>query len=414
MTAYPPSHYDYEDWYHYPPPHPARARQPSPAAAYHRHHHAWLNPDANMWGNGLHRSRSQGHAPVPQVNIYQDIAQDAMQRGEHSPHLYNAPSPAPSSPSRRGRRSVLEDDLLDVRDELVRMRSRSRGRSDAAWYELERARDQEKLDKEIELVRARDDQHRKHEEDKIEAALAEMKRRDEKEKKEKERAVEEWKLKQEKEKKEKEEREKELREHIKREEEEKKRKEKEEEEKWELKQKMKKEKEKKEEEEWELKQKLKREAKEKEKKEEEERADELMAKKLRKAGYTEHEIEKALHPPEKKERKVKKETIQAVPFHQPFHQPTYPKIHKDYLSVDTLIYYNLPYEFDRADPNYIIILREMDRHETDVLFEHTRRHRGKRLLIEQKKPEKKYAWVRHKSRSPSASGDVKVMEIVRR
>ena len=55
----------------------------------------------------------------------------------------------------------------------------------------------------------------------------------------------------------------------------------------------------------------------------------------------------------------------------------------------------------------------MDRHETEVLFEHTRRHRAKRLLLEEKKPEKKYAWVRRKSRSPS-TGDVKVMEIVRR
>ncbi|KAF2234620.1 hypothetical protein EV356DRAFT_532671 [Viridothelium virens] len=409
MAAFPPGPYDYDDWYHYPPQPPARARRPSPAAAYHRHQQAWLNPDANMWGNGLHRSRSQGHAPVPQVNIYQDIAQDAMQRGE--PHAYNAPSPAPSSP--RGRRSVLEDDLLDVRDELVRLRSRSRGRSDAAVYELERAREQEKMDREIELVRARDDRMRKDEEDRIEKAMAEMRRRDEKEKKEKERAVEEWKMKQEKERKEKEEREMELRASIKREEEDKKKREKEEEEKWEMKQKLKKEKEKKEEEEWELKQKLKKEKKEKEEKEEEERAEELMVKRLRKAGYTEHEIEKALHPHEKKDKKEKKEKIREIRA-VPFQQPTYPKIHKEYLSVDTLIYYNLPYEFDRTDPNYIIILREMDRHETDVLFEHTRRHRGKRLLIEQKKPEKKYAWVRHKSRSPSTGDAVKVMEIVRR
>ena len=55
----------------------------------------------------------------------------------------------------------------------------------------------------------------------------------------------------------------------------------------------------------------------------------------------------------------------------------------------------------------------MDRHETEVLFEHTRRHRSKKLLLESKKPEKKYAWVKHKSRSPTER-DVKVMEIVRR
>lgn len=35
------------------------------------------------------------------------------------------------------------------------------------------------------------------------------------------------------------------------------------------------------------------------------------------------------------------------------------------------------------DPNYIIILREMDRHETDVLFEHTRRLRSRSQLVKE-------------------------------
>ncbi|KAI9687283.1 MAG: hypothetical protein M1822_002326 [Bathelium mastoideum] len=56
-------------------------------------------------------------------------------------------------------------------------------------------------------------------------------------------------------------------------------------------------------------------------------------------------------------------------------RPTYPKIHRDDVSIDTLIYYNLPWEYDRSDPSYIVILRELDHHETDVLFEHTRRWR---------------------------------------
>jgi hypothetical protein len=62
------------------------------------------------------------------------------------------------------------------------------------------------------------------------------------------------------------------------------------------------------------------------------------------------------------------------------------------------------------DPNYLIILREMDPKETEILFEHTRRLRSRssnRLLIEERhdhgRPE--YAWVRrkNKSRSPSVS-----------
>ncbi|KAF1961146.1 hypothetical protein CC80DRAFT_488491 [Byssothecium circinans] len=57
-------------------------------------------------------------------------------------------------------------------------------------------------------------------------------------------------------------------------------------------------------------------------------------------------------------------------------QPTYFKIHKDHLDVDTLHYYDLPYEWDPADPNHIIILQKMETDETEVLFEHTRRLRG--------------------------------------
>lgn len=61
------------------------------------------------------------------------------------------------------------------------------------------------------------------------------------------------------------------------------------------------------------------------------------------------------------------------------------------------------------DPDYIIILREMDSKETEILFEHTRRLRSRtsRLLIEQRDDHGKhdYAWVRrrNKSRSPSVS-----------
>jgi len=78
------------------------------------------------------------------------------------------------------------------------------------------------------------------------------------------------------------------------------------------------------------------------------------------------------------------------------------------LSIDTLVYYDIPWEYDRNDQDYIIILREMDPKETDILFEHTRRLRSRgtnRLLIEERhtrdKPE--YAWVRKRERKPSAS-----------
>ncbi|KAF2491476.1 hypothetical protein BU16DRAFT_565175 [Lophium mytilinum] len=89
--------------------------------------------------------------------------------------------------------------------------------------------------------------------------------------------------------------------------------------------------------------------------------------------------------------------------------PTYTKIHKDHLSMDTLLYYEIPWEYDKHDHDYFVILRELDERDTDVLFEHTRRLRSRdtsRLLpIEERtrhgNPE--YAWVRHKERQPSRS-----------
>ncbi|KAK4894741.1 hypothetical protein LTR27_007129 [Elasticomyces elasticus] len=58
------------------------------------------------------------------------------------------------------------------------------------------------------------------------------------------------------------------------------------------------------------------------------------------------------------------------------HRPMYPKVHQRYLSLETLSYYGLPYEYDRSDPGYIIIMRDMDQYETEILFEHTKRLRA--------------------------------------
>lgn len=195
----------------------------------------------------------------------------------------------------------------------------------------------------------------------------------------------------------------------------------------------KKEKEKKEYEEFLLKQKEEKEKKERERKEEEEKIEQAMRNRLRKYGFAENQIEVMV-----KEEKAKTITPGALPIApigwpgQP--APVYAKVHRDFLSVETLIYYDIPYEYDRVstpfskllslyntdsmyqqnDPNYIIILREMDKHETDVLFEHTRRVRGKTLLIEEKKEKKPhYAWARKRSKS-AGRRDIKVLEIIKR
>ena len=55
----------------------------------------------------------------------------------------------------------------------------------------------------------------------------------------------------------------------------------------------------------------------------------------------------------------------------------------------------------QLDANYIIILREMDKYETEVLFEHTKRLRSGRLLLDAPKKEPQYAWYRKRDRSNS-------------
>lgn len=53
------------------------------------------------------------------------------------------------------------------------------------------------------------------------------------------------------------------------------------------------------------------------------------------------------------------------------------------------------------DSEYVIILREMDKHETDILFEHTKALRAGRLLIEAPKKERELALFRKRDRSKS-------------
>lgn len=55
----------------------------------------------------------------------------------------------------------------------------------------------------------------------------------------------------------------------------------------------------------------------------------------------------------------------------------------------------------QTDSNYIIILQEMDKHETNILFEHTKALREGRLLLEAPKKEKEYAFYRKRDRSKS-------------
>ena len=65
----------------------------------------------------------------------------------------------------------------------------------------------------------------------------------------------------------------------------------------------------------------------------------------------------------------------------------------------------------QTDTEYIIILREMDKHQTEVLFEHTKRLRAGNLLIEPKKEkERELAFFKKKSRSKSRTRKFGILE----
>jgi hypothetical protein len=102
--------------------------------------------------------------------------------------------------------------------------------------------------------------------------------------------------------------------------------------------------------------------------------EEEMKKRLVQYGFEDDQIESMIKngrgghaPPPENATPTKSE-----PSQEP-HQPVYHKVHKKHLSIDTLHYYDIPYEYDSSHADYIVILREMDPKETDILFEHTRR-----------------------------------------
>ena len=140
------------------------------------------------------------------------------------------------------------------------------------------------------------------------------------------------------------------------------------------------------------------------------RHEEAMRTKLTHFGFQENQIQAMLHP----------EQPPPPGFHQtpgttpqnPVRiatQPIFLKIRREHLDVETLHYYDIPYEYD-ADPNYIIVLREMSEKETEILFEHTRRlrathrdHSFKGADGRDRRGKKEYAFVRRKPRSSSRS-----------
>jgi len=154
------------------------------------------------------------------------------------------------------------------------------------------------------------------------------------------------------------------------------------------------------------------------------RSDEAMRNRLVESGFTQPQVDDIMSKQKQKrndnkQRKSTKETTTTTTSTPALalaqlraHVPVYAKIHTDYISTETLRYYDVPWEYDRNDPSYIIILREMEQQETDSLFDHTKRLRSRRLLLapEGSNPYRKQG--RSKSREPDESREWKKFGIL--
>lgn len=367
---------------------------------------------------------------------------------------------------------LLSAELADMAIEHRYGRSRSRGRSDApsytaglAEYQLaEQAKELRRLSQERQW---RLEEEKLRNQIKLEALAAESKReREEREAEDRKKrieedwerrlrlerekkdaaekaAVEEYERKQREAKKKAEDAERAVKEKIEREAREKKQKDKELYEEFKRREKEEEEKQKREWEEFERKRKEKEEKEKKKKADEEKAFQEQMRERLRALGYTEQTIdimvdkEKAKNfqqevnaRPRSQDRRTTTTTTQQtlVAWNPPARAPVYPKVHKDYIELKTLEYYQLPWHYDRVshhpcrttvnysltpatfceqdDPDFIIIQRDMDKRHTDVLFEHTARIRKGALLLEAPKKEQKFAMYRKRSRSRHGHGAV--------
>lgn len=419
--------YEPEDPYYarYNAPTPPPRRYPSPRHVPNpnRRSGAHLSADPGFSSSGLHRSRSYGNGPRPEINIYnyQDQTADQAQRNPVYP-------PSPDFRGRAGERErTFADDFLAVQIEEMRLdrlaRSRSRGRSDAPLYEhihhthstpqpapqpvpvpvvvqapapaparrepspsyykwqldqrekeLKAAEqkaywenEEKRMKTEFELKRARDDAKRKSDHDAAEeernriiAAHQLQRAKDDAKRKEEEAAA-------------KEERkriiadhEKELADRAQRQKDEEAR----------LLEKIareKRERQEREDREWrefELKQKERKEKAERDAKAEKEKIDNEMRARLYKAGYSAEAVEEILEGKKEKDKKDKKKKHKdmdeivileeghahgghghAFDLMMPERAPTVPvyaKIHKRFLDVETLMYYRIPWEWDRV------------------------------------------------------------------
>ncbi|KAJ5217336.1 hypothetical protein N7468_010344 [Penicillium chermesinum] len=114
------------------------------------------------------------------------------------------------------------------------------------------------------------------------------------------------------------------------------------------------------------------------KKEREEReAKEKKEKEEKEAKEKKEKEEKEKKEKEEKERKEKEERERVEK-----EKTTWIKVHRKHLLPETLIAYNLPWEWDERDSNYIIIKRWITEDFQEELFSHTRRLREGKVIAQ--------------------------------
>ncbi|KOS37374.1 hypothetical protein ACN38_g11829 [Penicillium nordicum] len=108
-----------------------------------------------------------------------------------------------------------------------------------------------------------------------------------------------------------------------------------------------------------------------------EKQNEELGEQLRTSGYSEAVIEHILPGKRKKQKEGKhKEPKVEEP------KTTWIKCHHTYLLPETLMAYDLPWDWDEKDPNYIIIKKWIVDDLQDEIFDHTRRLRERKVLAQ--------------------------------
>ncbi|CAI7644861.1 hypothetical protein N7533_005496 [Penicillium manginii] len=102
-------------------------------------------------------------------------------------------------------------------------------------------------------------------------------------------------------------------------------------------------------------------------------------------GYSEEEIEKMLNKEKHKKEEHKKHEEHKHEEHKTITEETkttWIKVHRKHLLPETLLAYNLPWDWDERDSNYIIIKKWVTEDFQEELFAHSRRIREGKIIAQ--------------------------------